>query len=121
MAKSRYKQALIDTDDGTWGVSVPADVETNEQGRIENPQDVFEDGSQLVAVEAGVPPAGEYTAIPNPFEVEEAHSKAGGNGHDPRPESFTEEGPRHGAFRVRYTDDGGISLDAIPSLGQFLA
>jgi predicted RNase H-like HicB family nuclease len=83
MAKSRYKQALIDTDDGTWGVSVPAEVEINEQGRIETPQDVFEDGSQLVAVEAGVSPAGEYTEIPNPFEVEEARDKAGGNGHEP--------------------------------------
>jgi hypothetical protein len=102
MAKTRYKQALIDSDYGTWIVSVPASVELDEQGLIENPQDVFEEGSQLVAVEVGVPPAGEVTDISTP----ELHA------------CIEEQGPRYGAFRVRYVDDGEISLEAIPSLEQ---
>ena len=112
-----YRQALLETEDGLFAVSVVSNVAFDERGRIVNPQAVFEEGSTIVAVEQGVMPAGEYTEEPHPSDIAEAESKTGGNGGRPQPKRIRSTGPRFGTFMVRHTQ-GGVALRAMPSLGQ---
>ena len=118
MSAKCYRQVLLDTEDGLFAVSVVSDVALDERGRIVNPQEVFEDGSTIVAVEQGVMPAGEYTEEPNPLEIAEAESKAGGNGGRPQQKRVQSTGPRCGMFVVRHTQGGVALRGPIPSLGQ---
>lgn len=119
--KVKYVQALLQTEDCLFAVSVPSEVAIDERRRIANPQSVFEDGSTLVAVEQGVPTAGEYVEHPNPFDIEQAEAKTGGNGGKPQPSvvRIRNTGPRFGSFMLRHTDGGGVILQPVPSIGEF--
>jgi hypothetical protein len=120
MSKAFYRQATLETQEGLFAVSVPGDVELDGRGHLVNPQGVFEEGSMIVAVELGVPPAGEYVEQVHPADIEEAEAKAGGNGKRPEPRKIWNEGPRHGAFRVKYEEGNAVVLQKVPMLGEFL-
>ena len=118
MSAIRYQQVLLETEDGLFAVSVMNDVALDERGRIVNPQEVFVEGSTIVAVEQGVIKTGKYVEQPNPSHIAQAEAKAGGNGGRPQPKPFHSAGPRHGTFMVSHTQGGKVALRAIPSLGQ---
>jgi hypothetical protein len=117
MSAILYRQALLETEDGLFSVSVLNDVALDERGRLVNPQEVFAEGSTIVAVEQGVMKAGQYVELPNPQDIAQAEAKAGGNGGKPQPKRVHSGGPRCGTFMVRHTQ-GGVALRAIPPLGQ---
>ena len=118
MSAIRYRQALLETQDGLFAVSVANDVALDERGRIVNPQEVFVEGSTIVAVEQGVMKAGKYIEQPNPSHIAQGKAKAGGNGGRPQPKPFHSEGPRCGTYMVSHTQGGKVALRAMPSLGQ---
>ena len=113
-----YQQALLETEnDGLFAVTVVNNVALDERGRIVNPQEVFVEGSMIVAVEQGVMKTGEYIELPNPHNIAQAEAKAGGNGGKPQPKRVHTGGPRCCTFVVGYTQ-GRVALKAIPPLGQ---
>ena len=120
MSRTRYQQVLLETTGGLFAVSVTGDMGLDERGRIVNPQEVFEEGSTVIAVEQGVLPIGEYEEHPNPFEIEEAEAEAGGNGKKLQSRTFQSEGPRHGAFIVKYAEGTSVELREVPTLGDIL-
>jgi hypothetical protein len=116
---AKYKQALLETEEGLFAVTVEANVVLNDLGRIMKPQNVIDEGSTIVAVEQGILPAGEYDEEPNPYDIEQAEAGAGGNGGQAKTEHIRSDGPQFGTFMVQYALGGGITLKLMPSLGQF--
>jgi hypothetical protein len=118
MSAILYRQALLETEDGgLFAISVVNDVALDKRGRLVNPQEVFVEGSTIVAVEQGVMKTGEYVELPNPQDIAQGEAKAGDNGGKPQPRPFHSAGPRFGTFRVSHTQ-GGVALQAIPLFGQ---
>ena len=106
-----HQQALLQTGDGLFAVSVVGSVKLDERGRIQKPQDAFDHGNTIVAVEQGVLPAGDYVEEPHPLELAEAERKAGGNGGGAHAKHIREFRPRHGTFIVRHNQVGGVDLN----------
>ncbi len=115
----RYDQVLLETGDGLFSVSVAGVVMLDNRLRIVSPQEVFEEGSTIVAVEQGVLRAGEYREAPNPQEAADSKAKAGGNGGMRNPGVIQSPGPRTGTFIVKHNQAGGVDLQRLPVvLGQ---
>ena len=117
----KFKQILVDDADGTtWNVSVPDSVLLTSRGRAVSPLELFAEGSQVIAVEAGVFPQGEYEEHPNPFEKDENAEYPDDDASFPNPIKVKSFGPQFGVYQISYAQSGGIVFNPIPLLGDFL-
>jgi hypothetical protein len=90
-----YRQALVQTVDGIFAVSVAGDAELDDHGRLVSPRSVFEENSAVVAVEQQMP----------------ASARAG------REVPFLpvkDKQRRSGVFKVQFTEWGKVKLVPLP-------
>jgi hypothetical protein len=86
-----YRQVLLQTVDGLFAVSIAGEAELDDHGRLVSPRSVFEENSQLVAIEQEMPASAQSEREELLLPVKEKQL-------------------RSGIFKVQFTEAGTVKL-----------